>query len=73
MDRPLSSVMLAEAYGTFLLTFIGATSITVASDANLFTAGPSLGLGFIGLALASPFSPASPRWGASPALISTRP
>lgn len=42
--------MLAEAYGTFLLTFVGATSITVASDPNLFTAGPTLGLGFIGLA-----------------------
>jgi MIP family channel proteins len=50
MDRPLSSVMLAEAYGTFLLTFIGATSIVVANDANLFSSGPSLGLGFIGLA-----------------------
>jgi glycerol uptake facilitator protein len=42
--------MIAEAYGTFLLTFIGATAITVANDANLFSAGPSLGLGFIGLA-----------------------
>jgi glycerol uptake facilitator protein len=50
MERPLSSVMLAEAYGTFLLTFIGATSITVANDATLFSAGPTLGLGFIGLA-----------------------
>jgi glycerol uptake facilitator len=50
MERPLSSVMLAEAYGTFLLTFIGATSITVASDANLFSVGPTLGLGFVGLA-----------------------
>ena len=50
MDRSLSSVMLAEAYGTFLLTFIGATAITVASDANLFSVGPSLGLGFVGLA-----------------------
>jgi MIP family channel proteins len=50
MERPLSSVMAAEAYGTFLLTFIGATSITVASDATLFASGPTLGLGFIGLA-----------------------
>jgi glycerol uptake facilitator protein len=50
MERPLSSVMIAEAYGTFLLTFIGATSITVTNDAALFSAGPSLGLGFVGLA-----------------------
>ncbi|HUI00322.1 MAG TPA: aquaporin [Nitrososphaerales archaeon] len=50
MERPLSSLMLAEAYGTFLLTFIGATSITVASDASIFPAGTGLGLGFIGLA-----------------------
>ncbi len=50
MERPLSSVMVAEAYGTFLLTFIGATSITVANDASLFSAGATLGLGFVGLA-----------------------
>jgi glycerol uptake facilitator protein len=50
MDRPLSSLMIAEAYGTFLLTFVGATAITVASDTALFSLGPSLGLGFIGLA-----------------------
>jgi glycerol uptake facilitator protein len=50
MERPLSSVMIAEAYGTFLLVFIGATSITIANDAALFSAGPSLGLGFVGLA-----------------------
>src|SRR6266850_1995387 len=50
MERPLSSVMIAEAYGTFLLVFIGATSITIANDAALFPAGPSLGLGFVGLA-----------------------
>jgi glycerol uptake facilitator protein len=50
MERPLSSLMLAEAYGTFILTFVGVTTITVASDANLFSIGPSLGLGFIGLA-----------------------
>jgi MIP family channel proteins len=50
MDRPLSSLMLAEAYGTFILTFIGVAAITVASDASLFSIGPTLGLGFIGLA-----------------------
>jgi glycerol uptake facilitator protein len=50
MERPLSSVVIAEAYGTFLLVFIGATSITIANDATLFSAGPSLGLGFVGLA-----------------------
>jgi glycerol uptake facilitator protein len=50
MERPLSSLVLAEAYGTFLLTFVGISSITVASDANLFPIGLSLGLGFIGLA-----------------------
>jgi len=50
MERPLSSLMLAEAYGTFILTFIGVAAITVASDANLFSIGPTLGLGFIGLA-----------------------
>jgi glycerol uptake facilitator len=50
MERPLSSVMIAEAYGTFLLVFIGATSITIANDATLFPSGPSLGLGFVGLA-----------------------
>ncbi len=42
--------MIAEAYGTFLLTFVGATSITIANDATLFAAGPTLGLGFVGLA-----------------------
>jgi len=42
--------MLAEAYGTFILTFIGVSAITVASDGSLFPIGPSLGLGFIGLA-----------------------
>ena len=50
MERPLSSTLIAEAYGTFLLTFVGATAITVASDAKVFSAGQSLGLGFIGLA-----------------------
>ena len=50
MDRPLTSIMLAEVYGTFLLTFIGTTAITIANDATLFAAGPALGLGFIGLA-----------------------
>ncbi len=50
MERPLSNLVVAEAYGTFVLTFIGTTAITIASDANLFAIGPSLGLGFIGLA-----------------------
>jgi glycerol uptake facilitator protein len=50
MERPLSSVMLAEVYGTFLLTFVGATAITVASDPTQFAIGATLGLGFIGLA-----------------------
>jgi glycerol uptake facilitator protein len=50
MERPPSSIMLAEAYGTFLLTFIGTTSITIANDPALFPAGATLGLGFIGLA-----------------------
>lgn len=50
MERPVSGLLLAEAYGTFLLTFIGISAITVASDANLSSAGPSLGLGFIGIA-----------------------
>jgi glycerol uptake facilitator protein len=50
MERPLSSLVIAEAYGTFLLTFVGIAAITVESDANLFAIGPTLGLGFIGLA-----------------------
>ena len=50
MERQLSSLVLAEAYGTFVLTFIGVGAITVASDAKLFSLGPTLGLGFIGLA-----------------------
>lgn len=50
MERPLSSLLLAEAYGTFVLTFVGISAITVASDTSLFPLGPSLGLGFIGLA-----------------------
>jgi glycerol uptake facilitator protein len=51
MERPLSSVLVAEAYGTFLLTFIGATSITIVTNYDgLFPGGAGLGLGFIGLA-----------------------
>ncbi len=50
MERQRSSLVIAEAYGTFLLTFVGIGAITVASDANLFPIGPTLGLGFIGLA-----------------------
>ena len=49
MEHPLSSKLVAEAYGTFLLTFIGCTSITIVSDENLFPLGPTLGLGFVGL------------------------
>ncbi|MDA4117862.1 MAG: aquaporin family protein [Thaumarchaeota archaeon] len=50
MERPFSSALVAEAYGAFLLTFIGCTAITIANDASLFSLGPTLGLGFIGLA-----------------------
>jgi len=50
MERPLSSVFLAEVYGTFLLVFVGTTAITVSSDPTLFSVGPTLGLGFVGLA-----------------------
>lgn len=50
MERPMSSQLLAEVYGTFILTFIGTTAITMTSDPGVFPIGPSLGLGFIGLA-----------------------
>jgi glycerol uptake facilitator protein len=51
LQRPLSSALIAEAYGTFVLTFLGPTAITiVANYGNLFPAGAGLGLGFIGLA-----------------------
>ncbi|MDA4132957.1 MAG: aquaporin family protein [Thaumarchaeota archaeon] len=51
MERPLSSALIAEAYGTFVLTLLGPTAITiVANYHNLFPAGAGLGLGFIGLA-----------------------
>jgi glycerol uptake facilitator protein len=50
MDRPLSSLILAEAYGTFLLVFVGTSAITVTSDPTLFPAAATLGLGFVGLA-----------------------
>ena len=50
MERPLSSVLVAEAYGTFVLTLLGPLAITVVSDHTLFPNGASLGLGFIGLA-----------------------
>lgn len=50
MERPLSSALVAEAYGTFLLTLLGPTAITMVMDGQLFPLGPSLGLGFIGLA-----------------------
>jgi len=51
LERPLSSALIAEAYGTFLLTFLGPTAITVVTNYhNLFPGGAGLGLGFIGLA-----------------------
>lgn len=42
--------MLAEAYGTFVLTLIGPMSITIASNPRIFPPAQYLGLGFIGLA-----------------------
>jgi glycerol uptake facilitator protein len=51
MERPLSSALAAEAYGTFVLTFLGPMAITVVVNYHdLFPAGAGLGLGFIGLA-----------------------
>ena len=50
LERPLSSVLVAEAYGTFVLTLLGPTAITIVSNHALFPIGSSLGLGFIGLA-----------------------
>lgn len=50
MERPLSSLLLAEAYGTFLLTLLGPMSVTIVKNPNLFPAGVPLGIGFIGLA-----------------------
>ncbi len=50
MERPLTSALIAEAYGTFLLTFIGSTAITIVSSPTIFPGGSGLGLGFIGLA-----------------------
>ncbi len=50
MERPLSSVLLAEVYGTFLLTLLGPMSVTIVKNPNVFPAGVPLGLGFIGLA-----------------------
>jgi glycerol uptake facilitator protein len=51
MERPLSSALIAEAYGTFVLTFLGPTAITVVVNYHdLFPGGAGLGLGFIGLA-----------------------
>jgi glycerol uptake facilitator protein len=41
---------MAEAYGTFVLTFIGSTAITIVANGALFPGGAGLGLGFIGLA-----------------------
>ena len=43
--------MVAEVYGTFLLTFLGSTAITMVVNYNgLFSGAAGLGLGFIGLA-----------------------
>ncbi len=50
MSRSLSSALIAEAYGTFLLVLIGPTSITIVNNPSIFPIGPTLGLGFIGLA-----------------------
>src|SRR3989442_78286 len=50
LERPLSASILAEAYGTFVLTLLGPMSITVVNNPGLFPLGSSLGLGFIGLA-----------------------
>jgi len=41
---------MAEAYGTFVLTLLGPMSITILSNPRFFLVGPSLGLGFVGLA-----------------------
>jgi glycerol uptake facilitator protein len=50
LDYPLSKSLVAEAYGTFVLVFLGTTAITVASDSTRFPAGASLGILLIGLA-----------------------
>jgi len=44
MERPLSSALIAEAYGTFVLTLLGPTAITVVVNCNdLFPVGAGLG------------------------------
>ncbi len=50
LERPLSAALLAEAYGTFVLTLLGPMSITIVNNPKFFPIGPSLGLGFVGLA-----------------------
>lgn len=50
MDGPPFRALVAEIYGTFVLTLIGPTAITIVSNPGIFPIGPSLGLGFIGLA-----------------------
>lgn len=50
MERPLSSMLAAEAYGTFLLSLLGPMSVTIVMNPNIFPAGVPLGIGFIGLA-----------------------
>jgi len=49
-ERPLTQALIAEAWGTFVLTFIGPLAITVATNPGIFSGGVPLGLGFIGLA-----------------------
>ncbi len=50
LERRLSGTLVAEVYGTFVLTLIGPMAITVVSNPTLFPIGGSLGLGFIGFA-----------------------
>lgn len=49
MEEPLKPALVAEVYGTFLLTFVGSTAITVATSGYFGQVG-AYGLGFIGLA-----------------------
>jgi MIP family channel proteins len=49
LERRLRSALIAEMYGTFVLTFLGPLSITVVKNPIIFPGASSLGLGFIGL------------------------